>query len=134
MVLFVERLKLKTASEYTYLSQSDCLTIAGVDDAQKFHKLLVIVLSFPVCFHCQIFVLSLFFFFFFLTTISVYMQEAFDIVQIPKEHQERAFALLAAVLWLGNVSFRVTDNENHVEVVADEGRIYCLNFTKTITS
>ncbi|EFH42295.1 predicted protein [Arabidopsis lyrata subsp. lyrata] len=81
-----ERLKLKTASEYTYLSQSDCLTIAGVDDAQKFHKLL----------------------------------EAFDIVQIPKEHQERAFALLAAVLWLGNVSFRVTDNENHVEVVADE--------------
>ncbi|EOA12803.1 hypothetical protein CARUB_v10025758mg [Capsella rubella] len=81
-----ERLKLKTASEYTYLSQSDCLTIDGVDDAQKFHKLL----------------------------------EAFDIVQIPKDHQERAFALLAAVLWLGNVSFRVTDNENHVEVVADE--------------
>ncbi|KAL1206546.1 Myosin-2 [Cardamine amara subsp. amara] len=81
-----ERLKLKTASEYTYLSQSDCLTINGVDDAQKFHKLL----------------------------------EAFDIVQIPKEQQERAFALLAAVLWLGNVSFRVTDNENHVEVVADE--------------
>uniref|UniRef100_M4E1Q8 Myosin motor domain-containing protein n=1 Tax=Brassica campestris TaxID=3711 RepID=M4E1Q8_BRACM len=84
-----ERLKLKTASEYTYLNQSDCLTIDGVDDAQKFRKLL----------------------------------EAFDIVQIPKEHQERVFALLAAVLWLGNVSFRVTDNENHVEVVADEGRI-----------
>nr|VDD21556.1 unnamed protein product [Brassica oleracea] len=81
-----ERLKLKTASEYTYLNQSDCLTIEGVDDAQKFRKLL----------------------------------EAFDIVQIPKEHQERVFALLAAVLWLGNVSFRVTDNENHVEVVADE--------------
>uniref|UniRef100_A0A1J3JFA2 Myosin-2 n=1 Tax=Noccaea caerulescens TaxID=107243 RepID=A0A1J3JFA2_NOCCA len=81
-----ERLKLKTASEYTYLSQSDCLTIDGIDDAQKFHKLL----------------------------------EALDIVQIPKEHQERVFALLAAVLWLGNVSFRITDNENHVEVVADE--------------
>ncbi|KAJ0246210.1 Myosin-2 [Hirschfeldia incana] len=81
-----ERLKLKTASEYTYLNQSDCLTIDGVDDAQKFRKLL----------------------------------EAFDIVQIPKEHQERVFSLLAAVLWLGNVSFRVTDNENHVEVVADE--------------
>ncbi|XP_018471057.1 myosin-2 [Raphanus sativus] len=81
-----ERLKLKTASEYTYLNQSDCLTIDGVDDAQKFRKLL----------------------------------ESFDIVQIPKEHQERVFALLAAVLWLGNVSFRVTDNENHVEVVADE--------------
>ncbi|KAF2575573.1 hypothetical protein F2Q70_00004929 [Brassica cretica] len=81
-----ERLKLKTASEYTYLNQSDCLTIDRVDDAQKFRKLL----------------------------------EAFDIVQIPKEHQERVFALLAAVLWLGNVSFRVTDNENHVEVVADQ--------------
>ncbi|KAJ4875611.1 Myosin-2 [Raphanus sativus] len=81
-----ERLKLKAASEYTYLNQSDCLTIDRVDDAQKFRKLL----------------------------------EAFDIVQIPKEHQERVFALLAAVLWLGNVSFRVTDNENHVEVVADE--------------
>ncbi|CAH8363757.1 unnamed protein product [Eruca vesicaria subsp. sativa] len=81
-----ERLKLKTASEYTYLNQSDCLTIDRVDDAQKFRKLL----------------------------------EAFDIVQISKEQQERVFALLAAVLWLGNVSFRVTDNENHVEVVADE--------------
>ncbi|CAN8301928.1 unnamed protein product [Cochlearia groenlandica] len=81
-----EILKLKAASDYTYLNQSDCLTIDGVDDAQKFHKLL----------------------------------EAFDIVQIPKERQERVFALLAAVLWLGNVSFRVTDNENHVEVVADE--------------
>ena len=42
MVSFVERLKLKTASEYTYLNQSDCLTIDGVDDAQKFRKLLVI--------------------------------------------------------------------------------------------
>ncbi|CAH8348628.1 unnamed protein product [Eruca vesicaria subsp. sativa] len=81
-----ERLKLKPASEYTYLNQSDCLTIDGVDDAQKFRKLL----------------------------------EAFDIVQIPKEHQERVFSLLAAVLWLGNISFRVIDNENHVEVVADE--------------
>ena len=46
MVLFVERLKLKTASEYTYLNQSDCLTIDRVDDAQKFRKLLVIFLFF----------------------------------------------------------------------------------------
>lgn len=30
--------------------------------------------------------------------------------------------MLAAVLWLGNISFQVTDNENHVEVLADEGR------------
>ena len=29
--------------------------------------------------------------------------------------------MLAAVLWLGNVSFTVIDNENHVEAVADEG-------------
>ncbi|KAG7545982.1 Myosin head motor domain [Arabidopsis suecica] len=81
-----ERLKLKAASEYNYLNQSNCLIIDRTDDAQKFHKLM----------------------------------EAFNIVQIPQEYQERAFALLAAVLWLGNVSFKVTDNENHVEVVADE--------------
>ncbi|KAJ0101205.1 hypothetical protein Patl1_04540 [Pistacia atlantica] len=30
------------------------------------------------------------------------------------------FAMLAAVLWLGNISFQVIDNENHVEVLADE--------------
>lgn len=29
--------------------------------------------------------------------------------------------MLAAVLWLGNISFLVIDNENHIEVVADEG-------------
>ncbi|KAG2245357.1 hypothetical protein Bca52824_092781 [Brassica carinata] len=48
------------------------------------------------------------------------LMEAFNIVQIPQEYQERAFALLAAVLWLGNVSFEVIDNENHVDVVPDE--------------
>lgn len=31
--------------------------------------------------------------------------------------------MLAAVLWLGNISFQVIDNENHVEVLADEGKI-----------
>ncbi|KAL1203060.1 Myosin-4 [Cardamine amara subsp. amara] len=81
-----ERLKLKAANEYNYLNQSNCLTIGGIDDAQKFQKVM----------------------------------EAFNIVKIPQEYQERAFALLAAVLWLGNVSFEVIDNENHVEVVADE--------------
>ncbi|XP_024004491.1 myosin-4 [Eutrema salsugineum] len=81
-----EKLKLKAASEYNYLNQSNCLTIDPIDYAQKFHKLM----------------------------------EAFNIVQIPQDYQERAFALLAAVLWLGNVSFEVIDNENHVEVVADE--------------
>jgi myosin-5 len=31
--------------------------------------------------------------------------------------------MLAAVLWLGNVSFSIVDNENHVEPLADEGNI-----------
>ncbi|KAL6975369.1 hypothetical protein U1Q18_024164 [Sarracenia purpurea var. burkii] len=35
------RLNLKTAREYNYLSQSDCLTIDDVDDAQKFQVLMV---------------------------------------------------------------------------------------------
>ncbi|XP_028963033.1 myosin-4-like isoform X2 [Malus domestica] len=30
-------------------------------------------------------------------------------------------SLLAAVLWLGNISFQAIDNEKHVEVLADEG-------------
>lgn len=29
--------------------------------------------------------------------------------------------MLAAVLWIGNISFQTIDSENHVEVVADEG-------------
>lgn len=49
------------------------------------------------------------------------LQEALDIVHVSKEDQESVFAMLAAVLWLGNVSFMVIDNENHVEPVADEG-------------
>lgn len=50
-------------------------------------------------------------------------QEALDIVHVSKEDQESVFAMLAAVLWLGNISFTVVDNENHVEPVADEGKI-----------
>ena len=53
---------------------------------------------------------------------SLSPQEALDIVQIHKEDQEQAFAMLAAVLWLGNISFQVIDNENHVEALADEGK------------
>ncbi|KAM7277865.1 hypothetical protein ACFE04_004999 [Oxalis oulophora] len=81
-----ERLNLKAASEYNYLNQSECLTICGVDDAKKFHKLV----------------------------------EALEIVKICKEDQEHAFSLLAAVLWLGNITFEVIDNENHVEVLENE--------------
>jgi len=50
-------------------------------------------------------------------------QEALDIVHVSKEDQESVFAMLAAVLWLGNVSFSIVDNENHVEPLADEGKI-----------
>ncbi|CAH8390865.1 unnamed protein product [Eruca vesicaria subsp. sativa] len=46
--------------------------------------------------------------------------EALDIVHVSKEDQESVFAMLAAVLWLGNVSFTVIDNENHVEPEEDE--------------
>ncbi|CAL5402252.1 unnamed protein product [Camellia sinensis] len=49
------------------------------------------------------------------------LQEALDIVHVSKEDQESVFKMLTAVLWLGNVSFKVIDNENHVEPVADEG-------------
>ncbi|KAK4743021.1 hypothetical protein SAY87_001022 [Trapa incisa] len=48
------------------------------------------------------------------------VMDALDIVHICKEDQESVFAMLAAVLWLGNTSFSVIDNENHVEVVEDE--------------
>lgn len=50
-----------------------------------------------------------------------FFQEALDIVHVSKEDQESVFSMLAAVLWMGNISFTVNDNENHVEAVADEG-------------
>lgn len=53
-------------------------------------------------------------------------QEALDVVHVSKDDQESAFAMLAAVLWLGNVSFTIIDNENHVELVADEGKLTAL--------
>ncbi|XP_008345271.1 myosin-2-like isoform X3 [Malus domestica] len=46
--------------------------------------------------------------------------KALDVVQVCKEDQEHMFSLLAAVLWLGNISFQAIDNEKHVEVLADE--------------
>ncbi|XP_048492225.1 myosin-1 isoform X2 [Beta vulgaris subsp. vulgaris] len=48
------------------------------------------------------------------------VMEALDVVHVSKDDQESAFAMLAAVLWLGNVSFTIIDNENHVEPVADD--------------
>ncbi|KAK9663834.1 hypothetical protein RND81_14G001600 [Saponaria officinalis] len=46
--------------------------------------------------------------------------EALDVVHVTKDDQESAFAMVSAVLWLGNVSFTIIDNENHVEPVPDE--------------
>ena len=55
------------------------------------------------------------------------MQDALDTNQISKEDQKKLFSMLAAVLWLGNISFCVIDNENHVEVVSNEGLIpWCI--------
>ncbi|CAN6463362.1 unnamed protein product [Victoria cruziana] len=48
------------------------------------------------------------------------VKEALDVVHISKDDQYNAFAMVAAVLWLGNISFRVIDNENHVQVIEDE--------------
>lgn len=49
------------------------------------------------------------------------LQEALDTLQFTKEDQEHAFGLLAAVLWIGNITFQIIDSENHVEVIANEG-------------
>uniref|UniRef100_A0A251L150 Myosin motor domain-containing protein n=1 Tax=Manihot esculenta TaxID=3983 RepID=A0A251L150_MANES len=82
-----EKINLKSASEYKYLGQSNCYSINGVDDAERFRV----------------------------------VTEALDIVHVSKEDQDSVFAMLAAVLWLGNISFIVVDNENHVEPLTDEG-------------
>lgn len=78
---------LKSANDYNYLKQSNCLKIDGVDDSKKFTALV----------------------------------DALDTIQISKEDQMKLFSMLATVLWLGNISFSVVDNENHVEVVSNEG-------------
>lgn len=57
----------------------------------------------------------------FIMSVFELLQEAMDIVRIPRHDQEAVFTMLAAVLWLGNISFLVIDSENHVDVVADEG-------------
>ncbi|EPS70501.1 hypothetical protein M569_04240, partial [Genlisea aurea] len=41
-------------------------------------------------------------------------------VGISKEDQEQALEMLAAVLWLGNISFKIVDNESHIEPVDDD--------------
>ncbi|KOM43680.1 hypothetical protein LR48_Vigan05g128500 [Vigna angularis] len=46
--------------------------------------------------------------------------KALDVIQMCKEDQELVFKMLAAILWLGNIAFQDSDNENHIEVVNDE--------------
>ncbi|KAK1391252.1 hypothetical protein POM88_010308 [Heracleum sosnowskyi] len=46
--------------------------------------------------------------------------EALNMIHMSEEDQQHAFEMLAAVLWIGNISFRVPENENYVEVLANE--------------
>ena len=49
-----------------------------------------------------------------------------NVVQISKEDQEQSFEMLSAVLWLGNISFCVTEHDNHVVVEENEGNFFNL--------
>lgn len=42
-------------------------------------------------------------------------------LEISPDDQENIFRILAAVLWLGNITFSVVDGECHVRVDNDEG-------------
>ncbi|KAL4575563.1 hypothetical protein LXL04_022410 [Taraxacum kok-saghyz] len=48
------------------------------------------------------------------------VMDALDVVHVSKENQENVCEMLAAVLWLGNITFSIVDDENHVEPVVDE--------------
>ncbi|XP_073310326.1 myosin-1-like [Primulina huaijiensis] len=56
--------------------------------------------------------------------------DALDIVHVKKEDQDSVFAMLSAVLWLGEVSFTDIDSDHHVEPVVDEGLINVAALTK----
>ncbi|KAK1350220.1 Myosin-2 [Heracleum sosnowskyi] len=47
------------------------------------------------------------------------LKEALNTIHMSEEDQRHAFEMLAAVLWMGNISFQL-DSENYVEVLADE--------------
>lgn len=111
------------------------MKIDGVDDAKKFHRLKVYCLTLPVHLLNNNFkhlygLLRSHVVFFSPFGIRLFPQKALNVVQMCNEDQERVFKMLAAILWLGNISFLVNDNENHIEVVNDEGRIHnlCIMF------
>ncbi|KAJ1408494.1 P-loop containing nucleoside triphosphate hydrolase [Sesbania bispinosa] len=56
------------------------------------------------------------------------LTKALDTVQICNEDRELIFKVLAAILWLGNISFQVTNSGNHIEVVDDEANWDSLGF------
>ncbi|XP_074370056.1 myosin-2-like [Apium graveolens] len=47
------------------------------------------------------------------------LMEALNTIHMSEDDQGHAFEMLAAVLWMGNISFQL-DSENYVEVLADE--------------
>ncbi|KAK6785502.1 hypothetical protein RDI58_018957 [Solanum bulbocastanum] len=48
------------------------------------------------------------------------LMEALNTARISERDQEHAFQMIASVLWLGNITFQVIDDESHVEVVQSE--------------
>lgn len=46
---------------------------------------------------------------------------------MSEEDQGHAFKMLAAVLWMGNISLQL-NSENYVEVLADEGSFFMLGY------
>ncbi|TMX04023.1 hypothetical protein EJD97_011968 [Solanum chilense] len=48
------------------------------------------------------------------------LMEALNTVRISERDQEHAFQMIASVLWLGNITFQVIDDESRVEVVQSE--------------
>ena len=127
------KLNLQNAEDYKYLRQSNCYSISGVNDADEFRTVMVHYLCSlkMICFHRLLYDFLLLLDWLIDFEMIVWykneytianFQEALDVVHIRKEDQENVFAMLAAVLWLGNISFTVIDNENHVQAVEDEGK------------
>lgn len=51
-------------------------------------------------------------------------QKALNTMGMSESDQEHAFQMVAAVLWLGNITFQAIGSENNVEVAQNEGELY----------